>query len=304
MLKRLIAAIMSVFSMFGSFTGIGDIGSGVIDCLFHKNTIETFENIRYADNERDVLDIYVPTSACKRSDNGCILFIHGGGWMGGNKEDISYLCERFAKKGYITATMNYTLYNENTASWFSSDVMLDEISAAVACIKSFSDEHSLHITKLATSGYSAGGHLSMLYSFSRGAAGAIPVVFTANMAGPADMSYEIWGDEGIQWASILFGTDLAAEYIKQGRTDEVVRHVSPVYYVNENTAPSLFLQGKKDSLVPYANVESLARAFEAAGVEYGLYAMPNSDHDFANDPEVEDAFYKAFYSYCKQYFGY
>lgn len=302
MLRSLIAILMSLISLLTSTAG--SFGGAIIDCLFQRNSYEVYENLRYGENERDILDIYVPKSAARRSDNGCILFIHGGGWTAFDKETIEYYCEQFSKDGYITAALNYTLYSDATADWFSSDVILDEISAAVAFIKSFSDENDLHITKLATSGYSAGAHLSMLYSFTRGDTGAIPVVFTANLAGPADLSYEIWGDEGIYWATILFGSERAKEYINEGRLDEVVRYVSPAYHVNANTPPTLLAQGKKDSLVPYANAQSVADAFEAAGAKCELWYFPNSDHDFAGDPKLSTAFDKQFLNYCKIYFGY
>lgn len=46
-------------------------------------------------------------------------------------------------------------------------MMVDEIGMAVQRIKKFSDNLGLNITKLATSGYSAGAHLSALYAYSR-----------------------------------------------------------------------------------------------------------------------------------------
>ena len=65
----------------------------------------------YPKNERNVYTLYIPYSSLNKKDeyNGIFLFIHGGSWTGGNKENIEFLCSRYAKMGYITATMGYTI---------------------------------------------------------------------------------------------------------------------------------------------------------------------------------------------------
>ena len=66
-------------------------------------------------NERNIYDLYIPysTEYTKNKHNGIILFIHGGSWTSGNKSDMDYLARRYAKYGYITATLSYTLLLEN-----------------------------------------------------------------------------------------------------------------------------------------------------------------------------------------------
>ena len=306
MIKKLIAIILSLFSLLSSITAGNRADVSLLDRIFHRNSVEVYENIVYGDGELNSIDIYVPSQATRRSENACILFIHGGGWQYGygSKDDVAYLCERFSKKGYVTATMDYTLYEESKADQLLIDIMLDDISAAVSCIKGFSDEHGLNVTKLATSGYSAGGHLSLMYSLTRGSEGAIPVVFTANMSAPVDTGYDVWGDQSVYWTKVLFGSALTDEYIAQGRFDEAVRYVSPLYYVDENAVPSIFLHGMKDTTVPFAGAQKIKDAFEAAGVDYSFFAMPNSNHDLGDDPSIANAFFDCFYDYCKEYFGY
>ena len=65
----------------------------------------------YEKTERNIYDLYIPKYACDNIDkkHGVILFIHGGAWISGNKEELNFLAIRYAKMGYITATMSYTL---------------------------------------------------------------------------------------------------------------------------------------------------------------------------------------------------
>lgn len=68
-----------------------------------------FTNLRYGTAERNVFDLYIPFHKEKHDSVGVMLFIHGGAWMGGEKEDMSYACRRYTKQGYITATITIHL---------------------------------------------------------------------------------------------------------------------------------------------------------------------------------------------------
>ena len=169
-MQKILALILSIGLMFNTMFGL----------LSQK--YDVYENVRYGEAERDLVTVYVPKNAANREYNGCILYIHGGSWTGGEKEDMAPLCRKLAGKGYIAATMSYSLCAEG------SDVtvytMIDEIGMCIAALKEFSDEKGLNITKVAPSGYSAGGHISMLYSYTRADTAAIEVVFTAEAFSP------------------------------------------------------------------------------------------------------------------------
>ena len=65
----------------------------------------------YEKNERNTYSLYIPYSATQRKteNNHIILFIHGGSWIGGDKESLEPFCKIYAQMGYITATLGYTL---------------------------------------------------------------------------------------------------------------------------------------------------------------------------------------------------
>ena len=140
--------------------------NNIINNTFKKDDINYKEEIGnvndgkdYQKNERNVYDLYVPYSSLKRKDkyNGIILFVHGGAWILGQKGDIEYLASRYAKYGYITATLNYTLlinkYKEHNIFR-----ILDEITACINSIKLKLKEEGFDENKLelAIGGISAG----------------------------------------------------------------------------------------------------------------------------------------------------
>jgi hypothetical protein len=57
------------------------------------------------------MDIYTPIcdDASHLSRRPMMVWIHGGAFVSGNKEEMTYLAKEFVQRGYVTATINYRL---------------------------------------------------------------------------------------------------------------------------------------------------------------------------------------------------
>ncbi len=295
-MQKYLAMILTMILMLQTFFGL----------LGEK--YDVYENLRYGEAARDLVTVYVPKTAYDREENGCILYLHGGSWTGGEKEDMAPQCRQLAMKGYVTATMSYSLCTAGTATDVTVYTMMDEITACIGAIREFSDEKDLNITKLATSGYSAGGHVSMLYSYSRPEDSPIPLAFTANRVGPADMTKAAWGEMSYPLVTMLTGTEITDEMKGNGEAERLAEEISPVYYVTKNTMPSLFAYGGNDPMVTRGNRIAMEKKFKetfgANGSGYDYIFYPMSGHGLLMDPLSEDAYYKTLYQYCKTFFGY
>lgn len=257
----------------------------------------------YGTDTCEVMDIYIPKKAYTRKENGCVLFIHGGSWSGGDKSEEDLRCRNVAKHGYIAATMNYTLHTEENTYTYTVDKVLDEIDMALEFIKNFCADMGVCVNKAATSGYSAGAHLSMLYSYSRGTSAPVDIKFTANMAGPADISPDIWGDElAMVIGERLSNQSITEEALRSGEADKILAYISPVSYINSDTPPSIFVYGGCDTTVSYKNGESLKRKFDAAGVEYEYIFLPDANHALMHNPIKRLSYPKYLIDYCDKYF--
>ena len=122
-----------------------------------------------------------------------MLFIHGGGWIKGKKEDCNYICCRYAKYGYITATMNYTLLVKKYKD-HNIFKIIDEITACIESIKDKLKNEGFDENKIevALGGMSAGAHLSLLYAYSIKKT-PIPIKFVINIVGPISLEPKFWG---------------------------------------------------------------------------------------------------------------
>ena len=153
---------------------------------YNENVGEINDGKDYEKNERNIYDLYIPQYALDRKNeiNGIILWIHGGAWMSGTKEEMDPFCKLYSQQGYISATVQYTLLN-STHKDFNIFKMLDEITACIKAIKinlvkkGFAGDK----LKLVIGGISSGAHLALLYSYLIKKV-EIPIQFIINYVGP------------------------------------------------------------------------------------------------------------------------
>ena len=266
-----------------------------------------YTDLSYGDAKSNTYDLYIPSGISKEDEHGVILYVHGGSWNSGSKEDESPDCKRYAKEGYITASMNYTLADGSKENNIYK--MVDEIQACVAALKEELTNSGYKVTKMAIGGTSAGGHLSSLYAYSRAESSALPVVLVINKVGPSDMHPETW--EPVMdpltvsfVVSLMVGQEVTLDQIQKGEAEELINSVSPAHFVTSNSCASVLAYGAKDQIVPQHHYEKLVAALEEVGVDHTFILYPNSDHMLAGDRDKTEELISTAKTYLKKYFGY
>ena len=154
----------------------------------HINGIDSInDNKDYEKNERNIYNLFIPQYAMDRMKdyNGIFLWIHGGAWISGSVDGMELLCKPTSYQGYISATMGYTLLTSDFKE-FNIYKNIDEITACIKAIKNKLINLGFNGNKLylAIGGFSAGAHLSLLYSYLNSKMDIIPLKFVVNLAGP------------------------------------------------------------------------------------------------------------------------
>lgn len=89
---------------------LNTLATTIVLLLFSVSTqAQTLKrNIPYANpaHERQFLDIYAPENA---QNLPVVFWIHGGGWMAGDKSDVAVKPKLFADQGYVFVSTNYRL---------------------------------------------------------------------------------------------------------------------------------------------------------------------------------------------------
>lgn len=93
-----------------------------------------------------------------RADGGerpLLVFIHGGYWQGGDKQDIGFIAAPYVQAGISVAVINYSL-----APQARIEDMVDEVHACLASIRGMAHKLQIDPARISLMGHSAGGHLA------------------------------------------------------------------------------------------------------------------------------------------------
>ena len=106
-MKKIILLIFSIIISQSIFSQC----NGRYDSEIFSSVTKT--TVNYSDvyiNSQHTMDIYTPDGDTE-VNRPLILFMHGGSFYGGNRTDADCedFCESFAKRGYVTASVNYRL---------------------------------------------------------------------------------------------------------------------------------------------------------------------------------------------------
>lgn len=255
--------------------------------MIMENNI-VLSDVKYGSHERQRLDILIPQKP--KSDSGIILFIHGGGWIEGDKsvhiEDARYFCNQ----GYISATMNYRYVSESTTVFDQ----LNDITQALEAIKTECQKNGFNPERLLLSGGSAGAHLSLLYAYTRKESSPVTPVAVCTYCPPVNCSasdfllgisgeFEDW-KYGI--LSKCCGIEINKENLLESPRQMALKKISPQDYVSAKSVPTAIFYGKLDELIPFSHIEKFINILNENRVKNDLLIYENSGHALNKDPET------------------
>ncbi len=249
-------------------------------------------------------DLYLPQPPDPARSYSLIVYIHGGGFVSGDKREGRYTCPYFASKGLIAASVNYTLYSgPDSATLFS---LYDEIIAATHSIKSYCAGLGYNITEMAFSGFSAGGYTALVCAYKDPGAAAVPVRFVFEQSGPAMFDPELWGKKSARkraaFLSLLTGRKFTAADVGTEAYREAIDAVSPASMVTSGTVPTILAYGPKDFRVPPEQKDPLLEKLREHRVPHDYIEFPRSGHRLFDDPGKMRLYFETVDSYIEKYF--
>jgi arylformamidase len=113
-------------------------------------------DIPYAEpkNERQLLDVYAPATG---SNLPVVVWVHGGGWMVGSKNEVDHKPEAFVAKGFVFVPMNYRFVPHVTMGTIVRDV-----AKSVAWVHANIARYGGDPKRILLMGHSAGAQLAAL----------------------------------------------------------------------------------------------------------------------------------------------
>ena len=248
-------------------------------------------------------EIAYPENAAKPMP--AIIYIHGGGWIGGSYKHTALL--KIAKAGYFGASIEYRL--SNVAKW---PAQIQDCKLAVRWLRANAAKYNIDPNRIGAWGDSAGGHLvaclgTMADVKDYEGDGGYPGVSSAVQAvvdfyGPTDFTRpDIYSPTAIKLTEGLFG-------VPYEQNPALWKSGSPFFYVKAGDPPMLLVHGDADTLVPLAQSTVFDEALTKAGVPHELLVVKNGGHGFKpmpgtkidpGWPDIDKAVFAFFDKYLK-----
>lgn len=219
-------------------------------------------------------DLYLPqaqtqtqTQTRKQSVRPAVLFIHGGGWVGGSKEQSTGIAQALARHGFVVFNVNYRLVGQGGE--FPGNVA--DVRQALGFLIGKSKDWGIDTKRMAAMGGSAGGHLSMMVGYSD--------VGTAARQGTEAATPRLAAV--VSWfgvSRLTGGSSLVDRYIGS-REAKVLEAASPITYAG-TAVPTLFVHGTADTMVPISQSQEMAEALRAKRIASTLLPIQGAQHGF------------------------
>jgi acetyl esterase/lipase len=236
-----------------------------------------------------------------------IVYIHGGGWSGGNRSGYRNDIQEAAKRGYVAVTIEYRLTQPDKSGKAKSPfpAQIEDCKCAVRWLRANAEKYHVDTNRIGATGGSAGGHLSLLV----GVAGSVRTF--DGTGGNPDVSSQV------QAVVNYFGpTDLAQMYGYNKQVDRLLntlvggtpqeraeqyKAASPVTYVSKDVCPILTIHGTVDKLVPVEQAVEFDAAMKKAGATSQLMILEGQGHGFMGpaNRQAHDATFAFFDKYLK-----
>jgi acetyl esterase/lipase len=191
------------------------------------------------DTKRHRLDIYQPTGKAA-APRPVVLFIHGGSWDSGSKDDILYkaIGRRLAKNGFVGVVMSYRL-----APQVLVPQQADDCARALAWTVAHIGEYGGDPKHLVLMGHSAGGGLAALL-----ATGSDTLLAKHGLPARAVHGVLLDDPAGLDMLDYLTKMEYPndAQYLVPFSKDPAVwRQASALYHVRAGAPPmSLYIGGE------------------------------------------------------------
>jgi len=249
------AALLNSCTSFSVATGISH-ASGSSDFIFSKDVVFTPANWPDA----LVASLYKPKST---TPTPAVLLIHGGGWNKvERRSDMTGIAKHLAERGYFVMNTTYRL----TPEW-EFPAQKNDVDLAIRFIRKNAKEFNIDPERIATFGYSAGGHLAALVGLDP--ENRIKAIVAGGA--PADLSF--WPNGKL--TGLLLGGPLEGN-------EKNYREASPVTHVRPTSPPVFIYHGTDDDLVPTTHPKALIKALEKTHVDHEVYWIKGRSHIMAH----------------------
>lgn len=205
-----------------------------------------------------------------------LVFIHGGGWISGDKTHFTQEAQQQTNDGYACACISYRL-----APLHPFPAAILDVQEFIVAIRARAHEFMIDPTRIAAIGSSAGGHLATMVglldkmmdgsesSHSPQVNAVVDFCGLTDLTRPREQHFPIAHEFLEAFAGVPYT-----------ESPETWEKASPLTHVSATAAPFLIFHGDEDDVVPLDQSQRLHEALNICGVSTRLVIMPGEGHGF------------------------
>ena len=238
-----------------------------------KGTV--INNIAYSDiSEKNKLDLYLPTK--KSETYPLVIYIHGGGFVKGDKTHHLSGILHVLERGYAVAAINY-----RTGEDAPYPALLEDCCDAIRFLKKNSESYKLNPDQFVLWGDTHGGYLASRIAIE-GPKGILDeleseypevdlnVRGVISFYGPMDLyDFHIFKN---------FEFDLKTFQMEEPELLEFLRGLNPIKNIDGSECPFYLLHGKLDFFIPHKYTQQFADTLTEYGVDHVLDFVEDGIH--------------------------
>ena len=284
--------------------------------------IARIADVAYGPDPEQVLDV-LRSSGPSRHD-GAIVYVHGGAWVGGDKDLSATPYARIIEhlvtdEGWTVFSIDYHLApnpDDANPTGTAFPAALLDVNRAVRWVKAHAVDFGVSPENVVVYGHSAGGHLAALIGTAWNEPSLQPTDLPANLAvvspepaavvslsGPLDPA--AWGDSNPDPTNLFSGTRAIAAFggcaalFYTSCTLAQLHALDVSTYADANDPPMYITQGDLDGIVrPEAQQPVVLRLMAALPIAYVWYDLvhdgPPEERNHVLDRAVNTAALQAF----------
>lgn len=223
-------------------------------------------NISYGEDSNQIFDLYLPAN--RTSNTKVMVLVHGGGWSGGDKSDMTEIKNLVQTElpNLAIVNINYRLADENNKPY---PMQIDDITSIINYLKDNKEFYTIS-DDYGFIGVSAGAHLSLLWSYgfdtNNNVKMACSIVGPTNLTDPAYLNNT---SPELQELLDLYGNNADTSFLEEA---------SPYHRATVSSPPTILFYGGQDPLIPTTQGTDLRDKLETLGVTHEFTLYPNAGH--------------------------
>jgi acetyl esterase/lipase len=225
-------------------------------------------------DRKEKLDLYFPAGEA-RADRAAVVFIHGGGFTGGDKAEYrsASVSADLCRAGYVVVSCNYVLGPKSKEGVWPQNIK--DCRDAVRWVRAHAKELGVNPEKVAVAGGSAGGYLALMVGLSddkTGPGGDPQAKHSAKVSAVIDM-----------YGVVNFSKHGKGDVV--GATSAEQQAYLPELQCDPQDPAVLILHGTADTTVDIQQSKDMVAALKKGNVIHEFIIVEGAPHTFDLHPK-------------------